>query len=61
MKLKYLGTAAAEGQPGIFCRCALCLEASRRGGKDIRTRSQALVVGDIVEVGADGQETVVSQ
>lgn len=43
MKLKYLGTAAAEGQPGIFCRCALCLEASRRGGKDIRTRSQALV------------------
>lgn len=43
MKLQYLGTAAAEGQPAIFCGCALCLEAARRGGKDIRTRSQALV------------------
>ena len=43
MKIQYLGTAAAEGWPGIFCRCAVCREALRRGGKDIRTRSQAVI------------------
>lgn len=24
MKIKYLGTAAAEGVPAIFCRCEVC-------------------------------------
>lgn len=43
MELKYLGTAAAEGIPGIFCECVVCREAMKRGGKEIRTRSQALV------------------
>lgn len=43
MKLHYWGTAAAEGIPALFCRCDTCLEARRRGGKNIRTRSQALV------------------
>jgi len=43
MKIKYLGTAAAEGIPGIFCECDICEEAKRLGGKNIRTRSQALV------------------
>ena len=43
MKIKYLGTAAAEGIPAMFCECDNCKEARRRGGKDIRTRSQALV------------------
>ncbi len=43
MKLTYLGTAAAEGIPGIFCACDVCREATRRGGKDLRTRSQAII------------------
>jgi phosphoribosyl 1,2-cyclic phosphate phosphodiesterase len=43
MKIQYFGTAAAEGWPGVFCRCEYCAEASRRGGKDLRTRSQALI------------------
>lgn len=43
MKIKYYGTAAAEGWPGLFCRCEVCLEARRRGGKNIRTRSQATI------------------
>ena len=43
MKLQYLGTAAAEGWPGLFCRCAACREAARRGGKNLRTRSQAIL------------------
>jgi phosphoribosyl 1,2-cyclic phosphate phosphodiesterase len=43
MKIQYFGTAAAEGWPGIFCRCEFCKEAARRRGKDLRTRSQALI------------------
>lgn len=43
MKLQYLGTAAAEGIPGIFCECPVCKEARQKGGRFIRTRSQALI------------------
>ena len=43
MKLQYLGTAAAEGWPAMFCRCPACKEARARGGKDLRTRSQAIL------------------
>ena len=43
MNLTYLGTAAAEGWPGIFCRCKYCEKARILGGKDLRTRSQALL------------------
>ena len=28
MKLRYLGTAAAEGWPAVFCRCPHCDRAS---------------------------------
>ncbi len=48
MKLQYFGTAAAEGWPGVFCRCEYCREAARLGGKNIRTRSQALLDGRIL-------------
>lgn len=43
MKLQYLGTAAAEGIPAIFCDCENCKRTRQLGGKNIRTRSQALV------------------
>ena len=43
MKIKYLGTAAAEGVPGLFCNCAVCMHARLHKGKNIRTRSQAVV------------------
>ncbi len=43
MKIKYLGTAAAEGYPGIFCNCFYCQEAQKLGGKNIRTRSQSII------------------
>lgn len=48
MKLQYLGTAAAEGIPALFCHCERCHEARRRGGRNIRTRSQALVDGKLL-------------
>ncbi len=43
MKLQFLGTAAAEGVPSLFCRCEVCKNARERGGREIRTRSQAIV------------------
>lgn len=43
MKLQYLGTAAAEGIPAMFCECDVCKKSRAAGGRNIRTRSQALV------------------
>lgn len=48
MKITYLGTAAAEGMPAVFCNCEFCKEARRLGGKNIRTRSQALINDDLL-------------
>ncbi len=48
MKLTYLGTAAAEGWPAVFCNCEYCLKAKEKGGRNIRTRSQALVNDDLL-------------
>ena len=43
MKLTYLGTAAAEAVPGLFCECSFCENARRTGGKELRRRSGALI------------------
>lgn len=43
MKIKYLGTAACEGIPALFCDCEACKNARINGGKDIRTRTQAVI------------------
>ncbi len=48
MKFTYLGTAAAEGFPAVFCNCEFCREARRLGGKNLRTRSQALINDDLL-------------
>ena len=48
MKLTYLGTAAAEGFPALFCNCKYCNDARRLGGKNIRTRSQTLINDDML-------------
>ncbi|MBR6767140.1 MAG: hypothetical protein IKM02_04235 [Clostridia bacterium] len=43
MKIQFLGTAAAEGAPAIFCTCKHCQYARKTGGKEIRTRSGAII------------------
>lgn len=48
MKLSFLGTAAAEGFPAVFCNCEFCREARKLGGRNIRTRSQALINDDLL-------------
>lgn len=45
MKLKYLGTAAAEGSPALFCRCEFCRYAWQKGGKEVRTRAGSIIDG----------------
>ena len=48
MRIQYLGTAASEGWPAMFCRCLACAEAARLGGKNLRRRSGALVNGNVL-------------
>ena len=48
MKIKYLGTAAYEGIPSLFCECETCKKARAFKGKNIRTRSQALINDDLL-------------
>ena len=45
MEIHFLGTAAAEGWPGVFCQCSVCQKARALGGKDIRTRSSVQIDG----------------
>ena len=48
MKIKFLGTAAAEGVPAIYCECDTCKRARELGGKEIRTRSQSIINGELM-------------
>ena len=43
MKLKYYGTGAGYGLPEIFCDCRICHHAREVKGRNIRTRSQAVL------------------
>ena len=54
MKIQFLGTAAAEGIPAFFCQCDVCKHALINGGRNIRSRSQALIDDKIlIEFGPD--------
>lgn len=48
MKMKYFGTAAYEGIPALFCQCESCKRAMLLGGKNLRTRAQALLNEEIL-------------
>lgn len=49
MKIRYLGTAAAEGVPAMFCNCNFCQMVRAMGPSEFRTRSQVLV-DDVLSV-----------
>ncbi len=54
MKIKFLGTAAAEGIPALWCECDICRQAKRLKGKDLRKRCSYLIGDDtIVDFGPD--------
>ncbi|MCI9662064.1 MAG: hypothetical protein HFI80_11120, partial [Lachnospiraceae bacterium] len=48
MEIQYLGTAAAEGLPALFCGCEICKKARKAGGKEVRTRTQSIVDAKIL-------------
>lgn len=48
MKIKFLGTAAYEGIPALFCQCPTCLESKKLKGKNLRTRTQTLINNDLL-------------
>ena len=48
MKITFLGTAAAEGFPAVFCNCEYCQIARAIKGKNIRTRHQTLINDDLL-------------
>lgn len=43
MKITYYGTSASEAWPALFCSCRACALARELGGRNIRSRSQALI------------------
>jgi len=45
MKIRFYGTGAGGGIPEIFCYCRVCEDARKNGGKNVRTRSQAVIDG----------------
>lgn len=54
MKITYLGTAAAEGVPALFCHCETCRYARTHRGRELRSRSQALIDNAIlIDFGPD--------
>ena len=54
MKLRFLGTAAAEGIPALWCNCEYCRKAFAAGGKDLRHRTGYLLDDDtIIDFGPD--------
>ena len=48
MKIQYLGTAAAEGIPAMFCTCELCRKTARAGSAEVRCRSSVLINDQIL-------------
>jgi len=54
MKVTFLGTAAAEGIPAVWCECETCRTARERGGKNLRRRCAYAVDGDtMIDFGPD--------
>lgn len=48
MKIKYLGTAAYEGVPSLFCNCQVCQTSKKLGGRNMRSRSQAIINDELL-------------
>lgn len=54
MRVTFLGTAAAEGIPQLWCRCDGCRVARERGGRHLRHRTAMLINDDLlIDAGPD--------
>lgn len=62
MKIKILGTAAAEGIPSPFCKCRFCEYSRRHLKSEQRKRSSVLIDNDLlIDMGPDILWNSVSQ
>ena len=54
MQVTFLGTAAAEGIPALWCACEHCAAARRERGRSLRRRSALLIDGRLlIDFGPD--------
>jgi len=54
VRVTFLGTAAAEGVPQLWCRCDNCRVARERGGRHVRCRTATLINDDLlIDAGPD--------
>ena len=54
MRIKVLGSAAAECCPALWCECEFCEKARKEGGKNLRRRTSYLIDDDtLVDLGPD--------
>ena len=54
MRIRILGSAAAEAVPSLWCQCEVCRIARQNGGKDLRRRTSYLIDGDtMIDFGPD--------
>jgi len=54
VRILFMGTAAAEGVPSVFCNCATCAYARVHKGKDVRWRASTLINDDLlIDLGPD--------
>jgi phosphoribosyl 1,2-cyclic phosphate phosphodiesterase len=54
MRVRVLGSGAAEGIPAMYCRCTVCREAESNGGRSVRGRTSLLIDGTLkIDYGPD--------
>ncbi len=54
MRIRFLGTAAAEAPPSLWCECDLCRRDRAAAGREIRRRCGYLIDDDtLVDPGPD--------
>lgn len=54
MNLRFLGSAACEAIPALWCACPNCRKAAALGGRNLRRRTSYLIGGDtLVDFGPD--------
>ena len=61
MKLTYLGTGGGAGIPELFCSCDICQNARNVNGRELRSRSMALINDDLcIDLPCDARNSMLS-
>lgn len=62
MKFTFLGTAAAERIPSLFCVCPTCVHAREHRGRNVRRCCSALINDDLlIDIGPDLPDVALDQ